>query len=119
MVFRYTPAFTSFMISHTFSNPVPVGIKYDGDKPDYGLIPPHALEEAVMVLTFGAAKYSVDNWKLLHDAKNRYFAAAQRHMWALKKDETYDRESGLHHAAHAVCCMMFYYELDFISKEKQ
>ena len=32
------------------------GIKYDGDKPRYELIPPHALEEMVKVLTIGAKK---------------------------------------------------------------
>lgn len=94
------------------------GIKHDGEKPDYSLIPPYALEEAVNVLTYGAVKYSRDNWRILDDAKNRYFAAAQRHMWALKKGETHDPESGLHHAAHAACCMLFYYELDFVPKEK-
>jgi len=87
------------------------GIKYDGDKPDYSLIPPYALEETVKVLTYGSVKYSRDNWRLLDDAKNRYFAAAQRHMWALQRGETHDPESGLHHAAHAACCMLFYYEL--------
>jgi len=95
------------------------GIKYDGDKPDYSLIPPHALEETVKALTYGASKYSRDNWRQLEDGKNRYFAAAQRHLWALKKGETHDPESGLPHAAHAACCILFYYELDFAPQEKQ
>jgi len=103
----------------TRDNSKPKGIKYDGAKPDYSLIPPYALEETVKALTYGAEKYSRDNWKLLDDAKTRYFAAAQRHMWALQKGETRDPESGLHHAAHAACCMLFYYELDFVPKEKQ
>lgn len=97
----------------------PKGIKYDGEKPDYSLIPPYALEETVKVLTYGAVKYSRDNWRLLDDAKTRYFAAAQRHMWALQKGETHDPESGLHHAAHAACCMLFYNELHFTTKEKK
>mgnify|MGYP000444861370 CR=1 FL=1 len=91
-----------------------VGIKYDSEKPDYSLLPPYALDEVVKALTYGASKYSRENWRALDDGKNRYFAAAQRHMWALQRGETHDQESGLPHAAHAVCCMMFYYELDYI-----
>lgn len=88
------------------------GMKYDSEKPDYSLIPPHALEETVKVLTFGANKYSPGNWKKLNSAWNRYFAAAQRHMWALQRNEENDPESGYHHAAHAACCLLFMLELD-------
>jgi hypothetical protein len=88
-----------------------VGVKYDAEKPDYSLIPPHALDEAVKALTYGKNKYSRENWRLLDDAENRYFAAAQRHLWALRRGETYDSESGLHHASHAMACILFYYEL--------
>ena len=88
------------------------GIKYDSEKPDYSLLPPHALEEAVRALTYGKNKYSRENWKLLDDAENRYFAAAQRHLWAIRRGETHDPESGLHHAAHAIVSLMFLYELN-------
>jgi hypothetical protein len=86
------------------------GVKYDGEKPDYSLIPPNALDDVAKVLTFGAQKYDRYNWKKLDNLDNRYFAAAQRHMWALLKDESHDPETGVHHAAHAVCCMMFLLE---------
>jgi hypothetical protein len=86
------------------------GVKYDGEKPDYSLIPPNALDDVAKVLTFGAQKYDRHNWKKLDNLDNRYFAAAQRHMWALLKDESHDPETGVHHAAHAVCCMMFLLE---------
>jgi len=89
-----------------------VGVKYDSEKPDYSLLPPNALEETVKVLTFGAKKYSPGNWKKLDSAWNRYFAAAQRHMWALQKGEEIDPESGYHHAAHAACCLFFMLEID-------
>jgi hypothetical protein len=88
------------------------GIKYDESKPDYSLIPPNALECIARVLTFGKNKYHRDNWKKLDDASNRYFAAAQRHLWALRKGETHDAESGIHHAAHAASCIMFMLELE-------
>ena len=90
------------------------GIKYDGEKPDYSLIPPYALDEVVKGLTHGKKKYSRDNWKYVDDAKNRYFAAAQRHQWAIRRGETIDPDSGLHHAALAICSLLFYYELDHV-----
>lgn len=95
------------------------GVKYDLDKPDYSLIPARALEDVVKILTLGKQKYSRDNWKLLEDAKNRYFAAAQRHMWARFRGEKLDPESGIDHAAHAICCMLFLAEMEYEQTEDQ
>jgi hypothetical protein len=88
------------------------GRKFDGNKLEYGLLPPLALESTVDVLTFGAQKYERDNWKRVPDAKRRYYDALQRHLWAWKKGEIIDPESGKHHLAHAQCCLMFLYEHD-------
>lgn len=88
------------------------GRKFDGGKLEYGLVPPLALKSLVEVLTFGAQKYDRDNWQIVPDAKRRYFDALQRHVWAWKEGESFDPESGLHHLAHAMCCMMFLYEHD-------
>lgn len=88
------------------------GIKYDNGKPEYGLLPPFALEEVAKVLTFGAHKYDRDNWKKVNDGQRRYFDAAQRHAWAIKRGETHDTESGLHHAAHAITCLLFFLETE-------
>lgn len=88
------------------------GRKFDGGKLEYGLIPPLALKEMVKVLTFGAEKYERDNWKYVPDSKRRYFDALQRHMWAWKEGEIIDSESGIHHLAHAACCLFFLYEHD-------
>ena len=90
------------------------GRKYDGGKLEYGLLPPFALEETVKVLTFGAQKYERDNWQKVPDSKRRYFDALQRHVWAWKRGEQIDPESGIHHLAHAMCCLMFLYEHDII-----
>ena len=90
------------------------GRKFDGNKLEFGLLPPKALEATVDVLTFGAQKYERDNWKKVPDSKRRYFDALQRHMWAWKSGETLDPESGKHHLAHAMCCLMFLYEHDTI-----
>jgi len=88
------------------------GRKFDGGKLEYGLLPPLALEETVKVLTFGAQKYERDNWQKVPDSKRRYFDALQRHVWAWKQGEIIDNESGIHHLAHAMCCLMFLYEHD-------
>lgn len=88
------------------------GRKFDGGKLQYGLIPPLALKEMTKVLTFGAEKYEPDNWKFVPDSKRRYFDAMQRHLWAYKEGEVFDPESGIHHLAHAMCCLFFLYEHD-------
>ena len=63
------------------------GRKFDGGKLQYGLLPPHSLNDVVKVLTFGAQKYEIDNWKRVPEAKRRYFDAANRHIWAYKTGE--------------------------------
>ena len=83
------------------------GKKLDGGKLNYALVPWKAMDEVVKVLMFGAAKYSVDNWKKVEDAKRRYLSAAYRHLNAVSEGEWLDSESGLPHAAHAVCCLIF------------
>jgi hypothetical protein len=90
------------------------GRKFDGGKLEYGLLPPLALEEVVKVLTFGAQKYDRDNWQKVPDSKRRYFDALQRHVWVWKRGEQFDTESGIHHLAHAMCCLMFLYEHDIM-----
>ena len=102
-------------LNNVTSTPVNTeGRKYDGGKLEYGLLPANALEATVDVLTFGAQKYERDNWKRVPDSKRRYFDALQRHLWAWKKGEQLDPESGKHHLAHAMCCLMFLYEHDTI-----
>ena len=88
------------------------GIKFDTGKLRYGLIPPLAQAEMVKVLTFGAEKYEPDNWKKVPESKTRYFDALERHVWAWKTGEQTDPESGIHHLAHAMCCLAFLYEHD-------
>ena len=94
-----------------------IGIKYDEGKPQYGLIPPRALLEIVKVLTFGARKYSPDNWKKIEDIPSRYFDAMQRHIWDWKSGEKNDPDSGYHHLAHAACCLLFIIASEFFSED--
>jgi hypothetical protein len=93
------------------------GVKYDTDKPMMDLIPPIMEMEVAHVLTFGAAKYGPDNWRKVPDLRRRYIAAAKRHINALQQGEERDPETGLHHAAHAVCCLMFIGEVDLRAPE--
>jgi hypothetical protein len=83
------------------------GIKFDGDKPDYSLMPAASMDEMVKVLSMGAKKYDRENWRKLENGEDRYFAAAMRHLWAIRMGEEIDSESGLPHAAHAaVNCVL-------------
>lgn len=90
----------------------PVGRKDDGGKARYDLLPGLALAGVVDVLTYGAKKYAPENWRLVADPGARYFAAAQRHLWAWRRGEQTDPESGLPHLAHAACSLMFLLELE-------
>tara|TARA_Y100001951_G_C11283729_1_gene267174 strand:- start:781 stop:1095 length:315 start_codon:yes stop_codon:yes gene_type:complete len=84
-----------------------LGTKYDGAKPRWDLMPWGPAEEVVRVLTFGADKYSDDNWMHVQPAHKRYQAAAIRHIVAWAQGERLDPESGFHHLAHAVSCLLF------------
>lgn len=86
------------------------GVKWDAGKPDYSLLPWAALDETVRALTYGASKYSRDNWCRVPDYPQRYLAAALRHITAHARGEERDPESGLHHLAHGVVSLMFILE---------
>lgn len=88
------------------------GTKHDSDKPRWDLLPHHAVAQVVAVLSFGAQKYEPDNWRAVQGWRWRYYAAAWRHAVAWWLGERHDPESGLHHLAHAACCMLFLLELD-------
>ncbi len=83
------------------------GTKHDSGKPRLDLIPPHMEAEVGRVLAFGAEKYGAENWRQLDNLRSRYIAAAKRHINEIQRGSMLDAESGLSHAAHAVCCLMF------------
>lgn len=89
-----------------------IGRKFDSGKPEFSLLPPWALESVAKVLTFGAQKYEVDNWKYVENGAQRYKNAAMRHLNDYMKGEKFDQETGLNHLAHAVCCLMFMLDAD-------
>lgn len=92
---------------------LPQGTKFDDGKLPLDLWSPYALEETAKVLAFGAKKYEPYNW-----AKgikySRVFSALLRHLWAFWRKEKLDPETGIHHLAHAMCCLMFllHYEMN-------
>lgn len=103
---------TSFMgpsggTAHVFP-PLPTqGVKWDQKKLRYDLIPPSFSRGLAEVLTYGAAKYSDDNWSKVPDLRRRYYAAMLRHVEAWRMGEAKDEESGLAHLDHAAACLAF------------
>jgi Domain of unknown function (DUF5664) len=90
----------------------PVGKKYDGDKTRWDLLPIESMESVVKVLTMGATKYGDNNWQLVDNARERYYAAAMRHLVEWRKGNKIDNESGESHLAHVMCNMVFLMHFD-------
>lgn len=86
------------------------GRKYDDGKLRHDLLPLYPIHEVIKVLMFGANKYDDHNWKKVPNLRARYYNAAKRHIddwWEGQKLDTGDNGSGLHHLAHAMCCLIF------------
>lgn len=81
-------------------------MKFDDDKISYALVPQEAVDELAKVLNFGAGKYTPHNWRkgLKY---SRCYDAMLRHLFAWWGGEDIDKESGLSHLAHAMCCLSF------------
>jgi len=82
-------------------------VKWDGGKPQWALLGAFRapLEWVARVAEYGTRKYARDNWQKCDDWE-RYYNAAQRHMWAFADGEYNDPESGLPHLAHAAWCCL-------------
>ncbi len=86
-------------------------------KTPFELIDPYFEEGIANVLAFGLQKYPDDPWKRYD--KNKFFAAARRHLNAIQKamveDNSLlliDEESGLFHIDHAATnCMLLRWHL--------
>lgn len=90
--------------------------KFDQGKPPLGLIPYSALIEEACVMGFGEQKYGRDNWRE-GMVWSRLIDAGLRHMQAFNNGETFDKETGLHHLAHARCCLAFLIEYEMTHPE--
>lgn len=91
-----------------FENQTSGGLKFDSDKPRMELLDSEFLEEVARVMTAGAVKYSANNWRKGLEI-SRLLGAGLRHITALLRGEDRDPETNLSHAAHATCCLMFFY----------
>jgi hypothetical protein len=106
---EFNPELAYYHETHMLNAPVVLkteGVKYDGGKARYDLLPPESLESLAQVLTFGAAKYGDRNWEA-GMSWGRVFAAMMRHMWAWWRGEHKDPETGFSHLWHAAACMAF------------
>ena len=83
-----------------------VFLKADADKPRVDLLAPEAIMGISHVLTYGANKYSANNWAKGADW-SRYYSAMMRHMVAWWAGEDADDETGMSHLWHAGCCLSF------------
>lgn len=94
------------------------GVKFDGDKPRFDLLPPELLDAVAVVLAFGAKKYADRNWELGMDW-GRVFGAAQRHLWAWWRGEKGDKDTGYSHLWHAATNVAFLiaYEARSVGKD--
>jgi hypothetical protein len=89
-----------------------VAARFDSGKPRYDLIPPRAFHELMLVYTYGCKKYDPDNWwKGMKWRK--VIGPMMRHIFKWLRGQKYDRESGLHHLAHAAwnAIALYQYEL--------
>lgn len=78
--------------------------KNDSEKIRLDLIPPEALNAVGRAFTFGAKKYSADNWRGGFEWR-RLIGASIRHINAFNGGEDLDPESGLCHIDHALACL--------------
>lgn len=93
-------------------------MKFDSNKPRFGLIPPSLAEGVAKVLTYGAKKYKPNNWRNTKDIEC-YISALERHKTAWLSGEEFDPESGLHHLEHMACNIAFLIELKHLPKVKE
>lgn len=96
-------------------------VKFDGNKPQFYLLPIRAMGELTKDATYGAHKYSVGNWKNGGGMEfTRLLNAAKRHMDKFVSGESYDKEElilkmypeGIHHLAMAAWSLLILCEYD-------
>lgn len=95
-----------------------VGHKDDFEKTNYFALPWDALNEVAEVMTFGAQKYKVHNFRLPGMKSSRLFSASLRHMYAWVRGEEKDLESGKSHLAHAACCILMLRDKEIIGTDE-
>ncbi len=90
----------------------PKGLKDDHGKIDFSLVDDDADAEVAAVLTHGAEKYARESWSAVEHARDRYYAAARRHLRASRKGEIIDAGTNLFTLASAACNVHFLLALE-------
>ena len=90
-------------------------MKDQNKKNKYSILPIKMLEALSEVLTFGAEKYSPDNYK--DEPVEGYIDSMFRHYVAWKNGEYYDDESGLPHLYHMFANAGFIVCLEEMNRE--
>ncbi|GGA05711.1 dATP/dGTP diphosphohydrolase domain-containing protein [Dyella caseinilytica] len=91
------------------------GVKHDGGKAPWNLLPWDAVRCIVHILAFGARKYKERNWEQGMDW-SRVFAGLHRHLASWWEGEKADPETGKSHLWHAGCCILFLIAYELRSK---
>ena len=90
-------------------------IKFDDNKPRMSLVPPRALLQVAAAMTYGAKKYSADNYLQGGFTTRRLIDAALRHMNAHLQGEDTD-ESGHSHLSHCAASVLMLMEAIAVGK---
>ena len=92
-------------------------VKNDTDKPMVSLVEPTFILGMAEVLTYGAKKYAINNWK---EASNKDIRRIKdsllRHVLAYTSGVLLDEETHLSHSYHAACNLMF---LNYLLERKR
>ncbi len=89
-------------------------------KPEMTMLPAEALFEAAHAFSYGARKYSRDNWRNA-PSSTPYVDAALRHLYrhaGAASPLPIDEESGLPHLAHAAACVLIALALEVRKNSK-
>jgi hypothetical protein len=87
------------------------GYKLDSGKLRYDLLPPDIVEALTYILTWACTRespppYPERNWEK-GMSWLKVFAALMRHLWAWRRGDNADPESGKSHLWHAAACIAF------------
>lgn len=80
--------------------------RYNSGKNRIGLVPTELTKEVGKVMSYGASKYSSDNWRKGLPWMG-VIDSLERHLLAFKEGEDIDPESGLLHLGHMGCNIAF------------